>query len=152
MDRENNYKLVVISLTTDATVTHAPTTVVSTLQPPKGFVWEVISVYSQIPDPVGSAAGTHVLEIYPLNRENALDEFSTITSNTGSNISIRNSIGIQADTETPSNIAQQYEMLHNIMVASYDEPLAFSYTNSTDVDQSGTRYLVITVKEYREAI
>jgi len=152
MNRENNYKLKVISLTDDALVTHAPTTVTAYLRPGVGFVYEIISIFGQWNTPAGSSAGTHGIEIFPTNREAANDEHITLSTAFGNQMTIRSSIGFTADSEFPAGTDQQYKMIHRTLVCSYDEPLSINYTNSTDADQTGTRYLVFTVKEYREAI
>lgn len=151
MGTENRCRLELISLTTADAVAAAGEDIIQ-LKPDVGFLYEVIGLMARIPDPVGSGAGDHQLEIFRNGREHANDEYITITSNTGVDIVIRDSVGFQGTTEAPSATAQQYDMMHSVMWASNANPLDFKYDNDTDVEQSGTRNIMVYVKKWREAI
>lgn len=148
-DREGNYTIEVITLTDDTTITHAPTTQTLQLKPDVGFVYEVLDIGYQAPDPVGSGAGTHQLYI---SYNGAFNDMARIKATTGNAVWIAIT-GFDGDSsEVPSAIGDQYDIMHNRLHASNSVPIDFAYTNSTDVDQSGTRTLIIVVKKYREAI
>lgn len=153
MDREGNPKLLRIDATDDTTVAHAPTLITMLeLKPDIGFLYEVISIFALIPDPVGSAAGTHTLEFSATGRTSNDDQFLKVTSNTGTAILIRDSNGLVGTSEVPSGQSSQDDIIHHTMWASNDWPILIEYKNSTDVDQSGTRQLFVLVKIWREAI
>ncbi len=149
-DREGNYELKLITLTDDTTVAHAPTSITNTLQPDVGFIYQIIEIGYTAPDPIGSGAGTHKI-VGEYN--GAYKPIFSITGTTGTAISI-NLSGFTGDSdETPTNIREQ-QILKNggLIFASNSVPFNFTYTNSTDVDQTGTRTCIVFVKKYREAI
>ena len=149
MDRENNYIVELLNLSEVDTVTHAPTTKTVVLQPPVGFVYEVIDINYNAGDPSGSGSGTH--QIYG-RYEGAFSDIFRVKGNFGSSISIIVSGLVGNAGETPSAIADQLRLMQHTMIVSNTCFLNFNYTNSTDVDQTGTRSLTVVVKKYREAV
>ena len=147
--RLNNYTLEILDIDDDTTVTHAPTSITNALTPPPGFVYEILSLSVSIPDPAGSAAGTHSLLIQPAGAASNQRIFK-IDANTGSTIVCKYNQWT-ATTVNPGAAAQQFTQL-SACIASFDVPLNFVYTNSTDVDQAGTRAIQMLVKKYREAV
>lgn len=149
MDRENMFKIIQIDLSDDTLVTHAPTSTTATLQPPKGFVYQVLNIYCLIPIPAGGTAGTHRLTQRYQNQHTA-SFLGYLDSVFGTTIVI---IGysMNATTEVPSGSRNQEEFIR-FLKCTHDQPIDFIYKNSTDADQVGTRTLVITVMKYREAI
>ncbi len=151
-DRENNYKLLMLDLSKDNTVIAATGTDTTIIQPSKGFVYELINISVDIPDPVGSTSGTHNLNITPTNFTDSNTAYIRITSNTGSTIRI-NRTGFTGTAEYPSDATDQYRLMYDGKItASYDEPVDIIYNNVTDAAQSGTRLIEILVKVYREAV
>ena len=148
-DREGNYAIEVIDLTATATVTHGPTSSTVQLKPPVGFVYEIVDIGYTAPDPAGSAAGTHSLHC---NYLGAFSDVFRILCTTGTALFISVSGFFGDSSETPATDPDQYRLMRKYLVASNAVPLEFVYTNSTDVDQVGTRTLIVVVKKYREAI
>jgi len=148
MTRSNNYTLELVDLTDDTTVTPAGTNI-QLLQPPKGFVYEVIQLGYMAPDPGGSGSGTHKLD------GKFTGEYSNLLSivSTFGNFAAINTFGFVGDSsEAPSALSNQYHIMHgNVIAASNSLPFVFTYTNDTDVNQAGTRILKLVVRKYREA-
>lgn len=146
-DREGNYTLELIDLSDDTTVAHAPTAITNTLQPPVGFVYEVVNIDYNAPAPVGDSAGTHKVTV-----EYDGTSLALINGNHSTTIKIYQA-GFSGDVgEIPGIVDDQLRIMREWLVASYDNPIDFVYTNSTDADQTGTRVLRVWVKKYREAI
>jgi len=146
--KEPGFVLLFVDLSDDTLVTHGPTTNTVTLRPPKGWIYEVIDLGYEALDPIGSGAGTH--QIYGTYADSFSDVFRVV-SNTGTDIYISVS-GFFGTTDSPAAIANQLEIMHKgVIKASYDVPFEFRYTNSTDVDKTGTRTCKLIVKKYPEA-
>ena len=148
MDRENNYKLVFKSYTTAAEVLAAGTETIA-LQPPVGYIWETIIVRIDIPDPVGSGAGDHRIEL-SVEGSGSNSLIGSIISNFGSPIIYKYGIMI-GNTENPTAETSQFDTVERL-IASNSIPMKLKYTNGTDVAQNGTRAVEFLVKQYREAI
>lgn len=142
------FKLKLIDLSDDTQVNSGGGTNTQTLQPPNGKIYQVIDIYMHIPDPVGSSANAHTMDVSFQNcylNEN----LAYISANTGTAMYISNS-GFVGTSEQPSNAREQYLFAHHSLFCSYDQPINFLYTNNTDANQTGTRRLEIFVKEYNE--
>ncbi len=151
VNRINGYKLEYVDLTATATVSPAGVSSIP-FKPPKGVVWEIVNIYCLIPDPAGSGAGDHRLEIITDNFANTLSSFATLISDFGTTLQISRS-AFAATTEIPSTSAEQYNVQRGgIIKSSFDQPVSFKYTNGTDVNQSGSRVLEILYRIVPEAI
>jgi len=143
----------IINLSNDDTVTSGNDND-QTLQPPQGFIYQVVGITYHAPDPVGSGAGTHQLEVYHADMGLATVYFDgfRVIGNTGSGVFIHK-VGLQGDNdEKPANDNQQFPLLYQWLYASYDHPLTFKYTNDTDVSQTGTRGCYVAVLIHKEAM
>ena len=149
MEREKNYTLEVIDLSDDTQVNSGGASITNSLQPPVGFVYEILSISYNAPDPSGSGSGTHQMTLTNLG----MTYFEVyLKANFGNGVTINGS-GFTANAgEIPSALAQQYEMTHKWLYASNSIPLNINYKNDTDVNQTGTRSCKVLVKKYREAI
>ena len=148
MGREDNYTIEVVDLS-DATAVNAAASNTQLLQPPVGFVYEVIDVGYSAANPAGSGSGTH--QIY-MEFQGALSDMIRVKGNFGSAVEIAVSGFIGNNNETPAAIADQMRMMHHELFASNSVPLDCTYTNNTDVQKTGTRSLIFVVKKYREAV
>jgi len=146
----DGYSFELIDLSDDTTVTHAPTTIVNTLQPPAGYIYEVVALYYRANHPVGDTAGTHKLKI--IGQNSSFDYYASITSNFDVDITITGGYLFGGTSKLPVTAAYQWDVMHHCLFASYDQPLDFRYTNSLDVDQTGTRTLEVWVKKTAELI
>jgi len=149
MDRENNYKLEIVDLSDDTEVAHTVGTNTQLLQPPVGFVYEVMAIDYDAPTIGGSSSGTHRLYITP---DSFISPVALIIATFASYVRIRDFQFYGNQAETPSAAASQFTIINSGLVASYDHPITFEYFNWTDVAQAGTRALIFVVKKYREAI
>lgn len=149
VNRINNYKIEVVDLSDDTTVTPAGTDV-QTLQPPVGFTYEVIDIGYQCAAPAGAGSGTH--QLYG-EYTGAYVEMMRVKSVFGSAVQII-AAGFNGDSqEVPSAAADQFRLMHLEMIkCSRSVPFVFTYTNGTDVNKTGTRTLIVIVKKRREAI
>jgi len=144
------FKLKLIDLSDDTQVNSGGGINTQTLQPAAGFCYQIVKIFVDIPDPVGSAANDH--RLYVGNTTN-LDNnaFFSIVSGTGTDITI-NEYGLGGTTEVPANIAQQQELIYFLLYCNHDNPIEFLYINNTDVNQTGTRTIKVLVKEYKEGV
>jgi len=148
LNRSSTFDIIQVDLTTDATVTHGPTTEQMRLTPPKGFAYQVIAWQIDIPDPAGSSSGTHVLTCYHSNA-NAIDNrLFMATGNTGNKINVGRYFQMVADSESPTQNVDQAAILRDACWCTNDFPILFEYENKTDVDQAGTRTLKLLVKKH----
>ena len=147
-EREDRYKLEIIDISDDTQV-NAAADITNQLKPPVGFIYEIVQVYISIPDPVGSAAGTHTLACTSFGMGGPA---FTGTATTGNVIRYRWWALAADSSEAPSGATQQADILMSNIYASNSIPLDLKYTNSTDVNQTGTRTMEFLVKKYREAI
>ncbi len=147
--RLNNYKIVIVDLSDDTTVTHVPTAISVTLRPSEGFVYEVIDFGYNAPTPGGSGAGTHGLIV---KYTGAYSHLIQIAQAFGASLRIRYD-GFTGTAEVPVNIADQYNLMQGGRICvSNDVPLDIEYTNTTDADQAGTRTCILVCKMNPEAI
>jgi len=148
-NREDLYKIKRIDLTNDATVAHTGGTETQTLQPDVGFVYEIIDIYIDIPYSVGDTAGTHELSI---KYQNQTEELSFIKSAFNNKLTVGTNGYYGSDTESPTAMSDQLNIMRHSIAVSHDQPLDFVYTNDLDADNTGTRAIEILVKQYREAV
>lgn len=119
------------------------------LQPPVGKIWEVIGLNLNMPDAVGSTAGTHSLLINMANDTDSKAIIASCVSNTGVTITYAGRYGFTGTTVAPTaldNLRWNFKT-HN---ASNEYPMLFKYINSLDAHQTGTRTIKILVKEFNE--
>lgn len=147
MNRENNSKLVLVDLSATATIAPAGTET-NDLKPDVGFIYIVRYVYVRIPDPVGSGAGDHTIELTNTGFGTAQAKAVAAFGNT---IWIRYDALEGSSSELPSGVTQQQGILQNL-IASNSLPIEFKYTNGTDVNQTGTRAINVLVEKIREAV
>jgi hypothetical protein len=147
---DNNFKLKLIDLTNDDSVASGGGINTQNLRPNQGYIYQIIGIEGNHPDPVGSTAGTHSLAI---RRDDGTNFFNIafISANTGTDIEIQRN-GFIGTAETPSNITEQYDLIYKTLFCNYTNYISFRYTNSTDVNQTGTRTLKIWVKEFKEGV
>jgi len=142
-----------IDLSDNTSVAGGGGTNTQTLQPPEGLCYLITRLWIEIPDPVGSGANDHRLEVYWDASFTTASRLLYCLSNFGSDIST-NAGGLVATTEVPSSQNQQSEILTGIARswASYDSPIYFLYTNNTDVAQAGTRTIKMIVEVWDNGV
>ncbi len=143
-----NFKLRLIDLSDDTTIAHAPTSLTVQAKPAPGRVWHIVDFFYYGPDPAGSAAGAHKIEIRNTGVSPTCYNFR-LSSNSGTDIYISH-VTLTGTAGAPSTAPAASNALQRGLYASNSLPLDITYTNSTDVDQSGTRQCYLVVKEYRE--
>jgi len=142
------FTVIQVDLSDDTTVAHAPTTVETLLQPPEGYAYQLIMWNIRMPDPAGSAAGTHTLRCHQQGLSYIDNRLWQAVSNTGTDIVVGRYFQIIATTDSPSQSSDQSDMMRGGCWATHAMPIIFEYTNGTDVDQSGTRKIQLLVKKY----
>ena len=142
----------IIDLTDDSTV-NTSTTNDQTIQPPNGLMYLPTTLYIYIPDPSGSSSGTHGLYLAYDVTDITRTGIWKIVSNTG------NSIGtyygaFNGDNESPSTSADQQRAISGICHnwITYDRPVTLRYTNDTDVNQTGTRKVIIGLEVHKNVL
>jgi len=140
-----------IDLTTNATVNTSDSDEID-LKPNKGFIYQVIGVYVDIPDPIGSGANDHELYFYSDAFGTRYSSYLEVRVNSGADIDIQTDSGLVGNTESPTNIDEQLWAICERMWASYDVPLHILYRNDTDVNQTGTRTIKLLVKVYKDLL
>ena len=144
----NCFKIHRVTLTSTAQV-NAGTDVTAQLQPSVGRCYKIIDIYGSWPDPVGSTAGTHTVEI---GYNGQTGYIIYLSAGTGNNITIDQNYMTASGTERPSSNGDQFLVVHDLLYASNTYPLDIKYSNSTDANQTGSRKLEFIVKEYIELI
>lgn len=144
-----NFKLDVVNLTDDTTVTHAPTSIENILTPPVGKVYIIRNIFYNAPAPVGDSAGTHELELlqtYVTTGRRILKTKGNHSTTLNINVDIVGDV-----EEIPGVVREQNLLIKNGQIfASNSYPLVFKYTNSTDADQTGSRALEVLVEVHNE--
>lgn len=143
-----NPRLLHVDLTTDATVISTGSETVQ-LKPPEGFIYRLVALWINIPDPVGSGSGTHSLWMKNTSMDAGFKNMY-ISSNTGADLLA--TYGVLSGTVVQPSAAQQQQDMIATIWASNSEPFDFAYTNSTDVSQTGTREIDCLVLMCREAV
>lgn len=144
------FKLKLIDLSDDTSVTSAGGTNTQTLQPPQGKIYHVIYWIYLANSPGGTANGTHQFAAYPQNIDDTINNIY-IKSEHDSYLRINNN-GFNMTGNTvayPTSVNGGLTLQNNIW-ASYDQPWDFLYQNDTDVNQTGTRTLKFLVQEFNE--
>lgn len=151
-NHNHRFKLKLIDLSDNTTVAHAPTSNTQTLQPASGKIYEIIKIFIYIPDPAGSAAGTHELIMHHTTDGSSVYGTFLLRATTGNSLGTYYSAFTADSAEAPGEAITQGQILNGFgdILCSYTYPIYFKYTNSTDVDQSGTRVIKVLVKEYNE--
>ena len=122
------------------------------LQPPEGTIYKIIDLRVHIPDGIGSSSGTHWLAGYHFGAVDYRDKLFNILSNFGNTIEVTTN-GFGGDSESPSTQPEQLHfMFDGCLWANYDNPFLFRYSNALDVNQTGTRKLVLLVAVCKEAL
>lgn len=113
----------------------------STLTPPKGYIWEIVNMYLDVKNKTGSAAGTQDFEIsaglVPV-MFGSIDFGSDLTWTYGEWGSVT--------TQKPADAVNAMMALNNIVVDA-DNALGVRYTNNLDVTQTWSRTIYFTVKQ-----
>jgi len=147
----NGFKLKLIDLSDNTSVASSGGTNKQTLQPDPGKIYEVCKIWYVASDPAGSSAGSHKIECHYETTGDTYNGVFRIAGNTGSGIYTRFGGFVGDSEEAPSTEATQQLYIGSCnLVCSNTYPLNFTYTNSTDVNQTATRTLKILVKEYNE--
>lgn len=143
------FKLKLIDLSTSATVASGGGSDTIALQPNSGYIYQVINCIIVVPA-VGTA-NTHLIEIRTgLGTSGNYDQLYA-KSTFAAEINIGRYGTVTAnDTELPSGDAAQQNIILGGLWGNYDYPIDIKYTNSTDVNQTGTRTYIFLVKEYKE--
>jgi hypothetical protein len=118
------------------------------LQPSKGYIYDVIEIGCYIPDPSGSASGTHYLTIIRAN--SSYGKIMQTIADFGNAVKIDN-YGLASNKSNYPSATRDYCLIIINMEASNAEPIRFRYYNSTDVSQTGNKILEIWVRKHREA-
>lgn len=146
----SNYKVTLVDLSDDTTVTASGGINTQTLQPPAGKIYEIMQVHYSAPGT--STSGDHNLEI-TFNDGAADRRIGFLETAYGNNLKIEYSTFIAGGTKEPANAREQVHLFTGgMLIASNDHPLKFIYTNDTGVNQTGTRVLALIVREIIEAI
>jgi len=144
-----------IDLSDDTTVTSGGGTNTQTLQPPQGLIYKICRLMIYIPDPAGSAANDHILSAEWDNSITLQAQALFYLKASFGNPILTSYGSFQANsTEAPGAATQQDNMITGIShnYATYDYPITFDYTNNTDVNQTGTRSLIIYVEVYKDLL
>ena len=150
--QDDAYKLEVVDLSDDTAVNSAATNS-QTLQPTAGFIYEIVGIDYLSAAPIGASSGTQVLQILGYDGSAYNSNLAQITGPFNDSIDIWVSMFLGATSEYPSgDTAQSYMLNSGILIASNSYPISFKYTNSTDVQKTGTRTLIVRVKVKREAL
>ena len=137
-------------LTTTATVAHGPTTENTLFTPEVGKIYRIVHIAAYVPDPAGSSSGTHQLLTYLTNTTSDEHLIFYVLANTGVHIYYGRYHDGGGTTILPAGICEFQDLMHGNVWISSNYPLKFAYTNSTDVDQTGTRRLKVYYLEYEE--
>jgi len=123
---------------------------VQLLQPAKGYVYKILDIFYDAPDPAGSASGIHYLTILP-NKMSASHKSMQTVADFGNAVKVDLYALSSNKTNYPST-TRDFCLIMDFLLASYDQPLKFLYNNGTDVAQAGTRTLEILVKQIPEVM
>lgn len=149
------FKLIQIDLTTTDTVASGGTESILDLDTPAGFIDKIVDVRVNIPDPVGSTAGSHNLKIYHdgIAGADPNNYLISIASNTGTDIAIKN-LQLVGNTELPSNARDQFFLLalQDLFWSSNSYPVRFRYYNNTDANQTGSRVIICLCLRHKESV
>lgn len=149
--KNNSYKLKFIDLSDNTQVNSGGGTDSQDLTPKAGKIYQIYNIRYNADAPIGDTSGTHKLEIKYFDGT-SYHVIAYLIGNHSTSISI-SSAGYTGDSvERPSAAADQYKTIWEVLHASNSYPIRFTYTNSTDAHQTGTRDLLIWVKEFNEAI
>jgi len=144
------FKIKLIDLSDNTVVTSGGGTNTQTLQPPAGKIYQVIQIEYSVATPPGSSANTHDLVIQYQSSTVAIATLSTAFSKSIYISGATTPYEFFADSEDPSAASQQFKICSEAIWCSNSLPVDFIYTNDTDANQTGTRTLIIYVKEYNE--
>jgi len=136
-------------LTDSTTVNAGGSTDTQVIQPSVGEWVQVVAISATIPA-IGGASGNHSLTI-KMGASATTLSVGDLVGTDGAVMYITKSSFI-ADTENPSDVTDQLNLITNGLVANNDEPISFVYKNSSDVNQTGTRVLRAICKVYREVL
>jgi hypothetical protein len=147
------FKLKLIDLSDDTQVNSGGSTNTQTLQPAAGFIYQIVKIWVEIPDAVGSTAGTHNLWVAYDTSFQAQSAIFFMSSNTGNNIQTYAN-ALDGDSEQPTASGQQQDIISGgiEIFCDYTNTIYFKYTNNLDANQTGTRTIKVLVKEYKEAV
>jgi len=145
------FKLKIIDLSDNTTVTASGGTNTQTLTPPDSKIYEIIGIDYSAADPAGSSSGTHALSIRVTNLF-VTAEHLYVRGTTGTGIYIQPNNGLVGDSsEVPSATSDQlFYITRGALKCSATNTIAFIYTNNTDVNQTGNRQCKVMVLEYNE--
>lgn len=113
----------------------------SSLTPPKGYIWEVVNMYLNVKNKTGSAAGTQDFEISA-----GLVPVMFGSVNFGSDLTWAYGEWGSVTTQKPADAVNSIIALNNIVVDA-DNALGVRYTNNLDVTQTWGRTVYFTVKQ-----
>jgi len=146
----NNTRLKLVDLSDDTTVADGATNT-QTLQPNNGEMYKVKNIWYQAP--ANANAGNHELYIKQQNAPNlnGVEYYALVRSDDASTVAIGRG-GFYGDVaEDPADAIDQYAVMHDVIIATYDQPVDFIYENNTGINQTGTRKLYLLVEVYSEA-
>ena len=144
-------KLKLIDLSDDTQVNSGGSTNTQILTPPSGFIYEVVSLAMNFPDPVGSTVNNHSINVTLADISLAdISQVMYASSNTGSLIYYKISEGLIGTSKKPA-FPYNVTFLDSIVLNS-DVVLTFVYTNNTDAHQTGTRTIKVVVREILERV
>jgi len=116
-----------------------------TLQPPAGQCYKICALSMLMPDPNGSASGTHRI----ICATTGMYQSKLFCSaNTGSSVKWQYA-GLGGSSEYPSAQGDQQRAIYNTW-ATYDNPFTFVYTNDTDTHQTAIRRLQVMVEVHKD--
>lgn len=149
---EPNYELGDTDLTDDTEIAAAGGTNTQTLRPPIGKIYEIIDIFYSSAAPIGATANTHQLSCRQTFISTSRQQF-LVKGAFNSSIEVQNGMLSGNDTENPTNAREQYICIRRrTLIAGYNTPLLFIYTNDSDANKTGNRILEIYYKIKSEAI
>jgi len=143
------FELVEIDLSDNTSIAPGGTNT-QTLTPPAGFCYQIVGIYYSAPDPAGSGAGTHELNVYYDTATEYPYQLIFLQSATGSGIYIGKYASFIATTEQPTGSLQASLCYGGYIWCTNTEPILFEYDNDTDVNQTANRILRVLVKKYKQ--
>lgn len=118
------------------------------INPPDGYIYDILAILLYVLRPVGSTAGTHDFDV--------LDDsglFGILKGESDFNVAIYFNYGIWISAnvdQIPPNDSEQLQAIRGIRLDA-DNGLDVWYDNQTDANQTNRRYILIWVRKIKIA-